>query len=110
MKTIEYLTHILDYMARNPAEIPLRPDSIAKNSGLSIDREACYLLCAKLFLDGYLDRVDDCYTINFEGCPSSEKGAYVAQAKKWDWTKIAAWIAAIAATLGAVASILQWLK
>jgi hypothetical protein len=105
MNTNELLDAILDHMAQNPDEIPLRPDSIAKNAGLNIDRASAYLLCDKMFKDGYLHRDGDAYVILLEGVEFSKAGGYIQKAKKIDWIKVATWVAAVAGVISALAAV-----
>jgi hypothetical protein len=53
----EKIDKILLHMANNMAEIPTRPDLIAKNAGLTIEKAEAYLILDLLNADGYAKRI-----------------------------------------------------
>lgn len=66
--TNKQLDDVLRHMAKHSDEIPLRPESIIKSSGLDIDYTLAYLICSKLYDDGYIAHVEpDCYVIKGAG-------------------------------------------
>lgn len=61
-----------------------RPEDVAKLSGLNIERQKAFMLCAKMSRDGYLRKSDNTtiYSLKYEGIEFICDGGYTMQRKR----------------------------
>lgn len=113
MTNHQQLDKILSYMALHLEEIPKRPETIAKNAGLIIDRATAYLMLDMMHSDGYVKRVDDkdaSYILLFKGVIFVNNGGYTLQHKHYKRQKtaqkIADYVDIVVKPLGIITAIL----
>lgn len=77
------LNYLLDY-CKNGGAVQLGPEHITKNSKIYINKIDSYMLLAKLYNDGYVNKHDDItrYSINQNGITFIQNNSYTAKYNK----------------------------